>query len=128
MMYQIDGLSRTPVYEQIINQTERFLMLGILKEGDRMPSVRSLAAELSVNPNTIQKAFGIMDQKGLITSVPGRGCFIREKAAEMIRQERRAQLDELKRNMRELMLAGITAEELHQCIREIESGKDDEEI
>ena len=55
-MYQIDVMSRTPVYEQIIRQTEDFILKGIVNAGDKMPSVRSLSVELSVNPNTIQKA------------------------------------------------------------------------
>lgn len=113
-------MSRIPVYEQIISQTERFLMLGILKEGDWMPSVRALASELSINPNTIQKAFGIMDKRRLIKSVPGRGCFIRDGAAEEVRRGRREHLEEYREMIRELLLAGIRPEELHQCIEELE--------
>ena len=52
-MFVIDVMSRVPVYEQIINQVEEQIMTGILKEGDKMPSVRSLSVKLSTNPNTI---------------------------------------------------------------------------
>ena len=55
-MFQIDTLSRVPVYEQIIEQMERFVLAGLLKPGTQLPSVRSLSTELSINPNTIQKA------------------------------------------------------------------------
>jgi len=125
-LYQIDMMSRVPVYEQLISQTERFIVLGILKEGDKMPSVRSLASSLSVNPNTIQKAFGMMDQKGLITSVPGRGCFVTKDALSVVRAERRSQLGVLKEMLKELAIAGITREELIACIDEVFPEKKEE--
>ena len=55
-MFHIDPLSRKPVYEQIIDQMERFVLTGLMKPGTQLPSVRSLSMELSINPNTIQKA------------------------------------------------------------------------
>lgn len=76
-MFQIDIMSRIPVYEQLIRQTEKFILLGVLKEGDKLPSVRQLSAELSINPNTIQKAFTELDRRGIIFSVNGRGEFCR---------------------------------------------------
>ena len=72
-MFRIDGMSRTPVYEQIIEQVEKLITLGIMSPGDQLPSVRSLSIELSVNPNTIQKAYSELDAKGIAHSVPGRG-------------------------------------------------------
>ena len=62
-MFQIDIMSRIPVYEQIIRQTEKFILIGVLNAGDKLPSVRQLSAELSINPNTIQKAFTELDRK-----------------------------------------------------------------
>ena len=67
-MFQIDPMSRQAVYEQLIEQMERFILSGILKSGDQIPSVRSLSVDLSVNPNTIQKAYSQMDAKGMIYS------------------------------------------------------------
>jgi GntR family transcriptional regulator len=55
-MFVVDVMSRVPVYEQIIKQVEEQVLTGILKEGDKLPSVRSLSVKLSINPNTIQKA------------------------------------------------------------------------
>ena len=75
-MFQIDNMSRTPVYEQIITQVEKFILGRLLSAGDQLPSVRSLSVELSVNPNTIQKAYGELDVRGIVTTVPGRGCFV----------------------------------------------------
>ena len=79
-MFVIDVMSRVPVYEQIINQVEEQIMTGILKEGDKMPSVRSLSVKLSTNPNTIQKAYSELDRRQMIVTVPGRGSFISSDA------------------------------------------------
>ena len=69
-MFTIDVMSRVPVYEQLIKQVEDQVLKGIMKEGDKMPSVRSLSMELSTNPNTIQKAFMELDRRGILVSVP----------------------------------------------------------
>ena len=65
-MFHIDPLSRKPVYEQIIDQMERFVLTGLMKPGTQLPSVRSLSMELSINPNTIQKAYSELDARGVI--------------------------------------------------------------
>ena len=75
-MFKIDIMSRVPVYEQIIEQMEKFILTGILSAKEQVPSVRSLSVELSVNPNTIQKAYSDLDRREIIYSVPGRGCAL----------------------------------------------------
>ncbi len=116
-MFSIDNMSRTPVYEQIIDQTEQYISVGILKPGDPMPSVRSLSNQLSVNPNTIQRSFTEMNNRGLTIAVPGRGSFISEKAPEIIRQKGEEKLTEFKELARRLRLAGISEEELLEAVR-----------
>lgn len=115
-MFQIDAMSRQPVYEQLINQIEHFILTGILGTKDQIPSVRSLALQLSVNPNTIQKAYSELDRRGIIYSVPGKGCFISEDAHEILSQYKRQKLSELEELMYELSLAGVTKEQMIQCI------------
>ena len=118
-MFQIDVMSRTPVYEQLIEQVEKFILTGILSEGDKIPSVRSLSMELSVNPNTIQKAFAELDRRGLISSVPGKGCFVSEKALNVLKVSKRGNLKELSEQIRELSLAGVTREEVISCVNKV---------
>lgn len=115
-MFQIDAMSRTPVYEQIISQVEKFILGGILSAGDQLPSVRSLSVNLSVNPNTIQKAYGELDLRGIISTVPGRGCFITEKALEALRANSRKKLLLLEEIVAELWAAGVTRKELDDTI------------
>lgn len=118
-MFQIDVMSRTPVYEQLVDQVEKFILTGILSEGDKIPSVRSLSMELSVNPNTIQKAFSELDRRGLINSVPGKGCFVSEKAKKALQVSRRGNLEVLSDQVRELALAGISKEEIISCVEKV---------
>ena len=80
-MITIDYQSRAPIYEQIVEKFQMLIVKGVLAPGSRMPSVRSLAVELSINPNTIQKAFSVLEQEGYIFSVKGRGNFVSESAS-----------------------------------------------
>lgn len=74
--FEIDLKSRTPIYEQIYRKTVEFIIKGELNENDQMPSVRSLSAEISVNPNTITKAYALLEKDGIIYSLSGRGSFV----------------------------------------------------
>ena len=123
-MYQIDAMSRVPVYEQIVNQTERFILTGILKPGDKIPSVRNLSIELSVNPNTIQKSILELDRRGLIFSVPGRGCYVSEEARATLTAVKRKEMAEIKEKINELALAGVTKDEIIELIEEVFSNKE----
>ena len=100
-------MSRTPIYEQLIEQLERFILTGSISEGDQIPSVRSLSVELSINPITILKAYNELSSRGLIRSVPGRGYFVCPNAKEILSERRRALLDKLYDIAAELKLAGI---------------------
>lgn len=118
-MFVVDVMSRVPVYEQIIKQVEEQVLTGILKEGDKLPSVRSLSVKLSINPNTIQKAYTELDGRQLIITVPGKGSFISEKAIEVVGANSREKMTELNKIIRELALAGVTKEEIINNIEEV---------
>lgn len=124
-MLQIDIMSRTPVYEQISSQIEKLISAGILKEGDQLPSVRSLSVDLSVNPNTIQKAYGELDVRGIIGSVPGKGCFVMPGAREKLRTIAKSRLSEIKILASELIAAGVTKEEITRVIDSITPEKEE---
>lgn len=117
-MFSIDSMSQIPVYEQLINQIERFILIGALKGGDNMPSVRGLSVELSVNPNTIQKSYSELSARGVLFAVPGKGLFVSDNAKEIIGNRRREHLDEFKKLVAELKLAGIKPQELKNIIDE----------
>ena len=118
-MFQIDALSRTPVYLQLIEQTERLVLSGVLQPGAQMPSVRGLSIELSVNPNTIQKSYSELDARGSICAVPGRGCFVTPLAPELLRQQARKQLPELEELLQKLKISGISKDEILRCVQKV---------
>ena len=118
-MITIDLMSRVPIYEQIIEQLETFVLKGILKVGDQIPSVRNLSIQLSINPNTIQKAYSELDRTGIIDTVPGRGSFIAKEAKENLRNLQGDQLKELSNIVEKLALAGISKEEIIESINKV---------
>lgn len=110
-MISLNYRDASPIYEQIKNGLKKLIITGALKEGDKLPSVRSLAMELAINPNTIQKAYNELENEGYIYSVPGKGSFA---SGDVKEDERRR--EELKRRIRELVaelrFLGATREEL----------------
>ena len=125
-MIVIDKYSRKPIYEQIIEGIERQIVSGVIKELDKLPSIRELSVMLSINPNTIQKAFIELDRAGIIFSNQGRGCFIAEDAKEKIRQRKNEKINEFFALAEELSLAGIGKETLISKIEEIYGGNTQE--
>ena len=75
-MIVIDYQNRKPIYEQVVERFQRLILTGAMEPDTQMPSVRALATELAINPNTIQKAYTILEQKGFIYPVKGRGNFV----------------------------------------------------
>ena len=118
-MFRIDPLSRMPVYEQLVEQAETLVLTNILHAGDQMPSVRSLAVTLSINPNTIQKAYIELDRRGIIQAVPGKGNFIAPDARDHLCAKKRDQLETFDALVKELTLAGIGQDELCNRIKRI---------
>ena len=75
-MVLLDYRDARPIYTQIVDGFREQILSGILREGERLPSVRELAAELTINPNTIQRAYRALEVDGWIATVPGKGCFV----------------------------------------------------
>lgn len=75
-MIVIDYQNRKPIYAQVVERFQRLILTGAMEPDTQMPSVRALATELAINPNTIQKAYTILEQKGFIYPVKGRGNFV----------------------------------------------------
>ncbi len=75
-MFQLDFKSGVPICDQIVNGIIKLKSLGVLKSGEQLPSVRALASKFSVNPNTVQKSYSMLEANGIIYSVKGKGSFI----------------------------------------------------
>lgn len=76
-MLELDLRSRAPIYEQLVEKIKQLIINNVLKPDEQLPTVRALASELTVNPNTIQKAYRELEYRGYIYSVPGKGNFVR---------------------------------------------------
>ena len=112
-MILLDYKDSRPIYEQVVEKLQELMLLGVLEEDDQMPSVRSLATELSINPNTIQRAYGELERGGFIYMVKGRGSFVGS-----IRRLREAKRVELAKKLgavaKEAMGLDLTREEFVQ--------------
>jgi len=86
MMFQIDFKSGKPVYLQLADQIRYAAAAGSLRPGDPLPSIRPLAEELRVNRNTIAKAYTELESQGVIETIPGKGCFLKENNSPFTKQ------------------------------------------
>ena len=109
-MIVIDYQNRKPIYEQIVERFQMLIVRGVLKPDSQMPSVRSLATELSINPNTIQKAYTILEQQGYIYPVKGRGNFVSD-GRNLVEQKKENFFQKLRIVIREGIELGVTKEE-----------------
>ena len=89
MQIRIDNASTRPIYQQIIDQIKRDIALGRLKAGEKLPTVRQLAAQLVLNPNTISRAYRQLEQDGIIVTRPGAGAFVAELSSNLSRSVRK---------------------------------------
>jgi len=90
-MLNVDYRDASPIYEQVASGIEDLVVHGVYSADVQLPSVRQLAAELSINPNTIQRAFALLESKGVIYSVKGRGNFVSADGA-LVRERRLAEI------------------------------------
>lgn len=108
-MILIDYKDRRPLYEQIVEKLSDLMVRGVLAQDSQLPSVRSLATELSINPNTIQRAYAELERQGYIYSVKGRGSFVAEN--HQIRAKKQVEIwRELTLLVEDARNAGITME------------------
>jgi GntR family transcriptional regulator len=88
MIFQIDFKSGTPVYLQLVDQIRHAAASGGLRTGEPLPSIRPLAEELRVNRNTIAKAYAELENQGVIETIPGKGCFLKEVGTPLTKSAR----------------------------------------
>ncbi len=117
-MIVIDHSSKTPVYEQIKVQILSLITSGVLSPGDKLPSLRTLAADLSLNFNTIKKVFAQLESDGVIITVQGKGCFVADTA-----RDNPAILDKAEAALKEAMAvaraSGVSKEQAEAILAEV---------
>jgi GntR family transcriptional regulator len=94
MQFRIDNASDRPVYQQIIDQVKRDIALGRLVKDEKLPTVRELARQIAINPNTIGKAYRQLEQEGIIVTKPGAGAFVASLDSNLNRSVRKKLISE----------------------------------
>ena len=116
-MISLNYRDSRPIYEQIKDGLRKLIVTGAMQPDEKLPSVRALAQQLSINPNTIQRAYNELENEGYIVSVPGKGSFV--AVGTGAEESRRQELKEALRNLvAELSDLGVSREELVALIRE----------
>ena len=116
-MVHLDYRDVRPIYTQIIDSFKEQITAGILRTGDKLPSVRELAVQLAINPNTIQRSYRALESEGWIVTVPGKGCFVSANSSCQ-EQELKKQLASFDEASAALLALGMTREELARRITE----------
>ena len=114
-MIILDYKDRRPIYEQVAEKLEELMLLGILGENEPLPSVRSLAMELLINPNTIQRAYGELERQGYIYTVKGKGSFVAENSV-MKEKRKKDLLIQVSEVIDEAIRLGISGEEIKNMV------------
>lgn len=125
-MYDLDTGARTPLYQQIVDQTQEALARGYLQEGDQLPSVREMARTLVVNESTVTRAYREMEGLGMIETVVGRGTFISLDRDKMEGAKERL-LADLRDLLGQAIFLGIGLDEVIRTYRDLEEGKENED-
>lgn len=125
-MILLDYKDRRPIYEQIVERFSELILKGVLEADSQLPSVRNLAMELSINPNTIQRAYQELERQGYIYSIKGRGSFIAQNE-ELAVNKRKELMKDIKKKIGEGRDMGVEFEEVINVVRECykEVPKDD---
>ena len=111
-MFNLDYQSRLPIYEQIVEQFERYIAYGVLKPKEQGPSIRELAASLGRNPNTGKKGYEGWERRGAIVTVSTKGTFVTDNIQDVVKVKIKDKLNVIKENIKELEKLGMTKEEI----------------
>ncbi|NIK12478.1 GntR family transcriptional regulator [Alkalibacillus almallahensis] len=126
----LNPTSNQPIYEQIIYEVKRRVLQGVVVAGDQVPSVREMSSQLTVNPNTVSKAYKELEREGIFVTYRGKGTFIAEDVLELVKEK---EVGHLKEQAEALFVkavqAGMTKEELKQWIEEFfkEEGRESDD-
>ena len=122
-MSLLDYRDSRPIYEQVQDGLRKLMVAGVLQEGEKLPSVRALAGQLAINPNTIQRADEALEREGYVYSIGGKGSFVapRKEVDTGRRDELMKQLDTC---VKELLFLGVSKEELLRHLETAEGGND----
>ena len=123
--FRLDAHSGVPVYRQLIDQVQAAIASGILATGDQLPTVRQVAVDLAINPNTVSRAYREMEIRGLLDTQQGTGTFIADRKIEYSKNERERMLGQLVGEfVSRAGAAGFTLKQLMRALQELQPEED----
>ena len=122
--FRLDARSGVPVYRQLIDQVQGAIAAGALRPGDQLPTVRLVAVDLAINPNTVLRAYREMEIRGILDTQQGTGTFIADRQPEPPPEERERQLAQLVGEfVSRAGSAGLTVDELINALQQLNPGQ-----
>ncbi|NLX87984.1 MAG: GntR family transcriptional regulator [Syntrophomonadaceae bacterium] len=118
MWLNIDPRLSTPVYQQLVDEIKEAIALGIMAPGERMPTVRDMATELALNPNTVAKAYQKLEQEGIIITMRSRGTFVAERSSADSSLAKKKLNEQIEKVLIEAYHLGLNREEIEQLFAE----------
>lgn len=115
-MIKINVRSGVPLYEQIVEEVKFLLFKGVLREDDQLPTVRELSAKLTINPNTIQKAYQELEKQGYVYTKRGRGKFLSDRNHILSKSDLSGLEDQLMKQINEMIFLGMDKEQFTRLI------------
>ncbi len=116
-MISLNYRDARPIYEQLKERLRQLILSGAIREGERLPSVRELATELTINPNTIMRAYRELETEGFVYSIQGKGTFA-GKLSEVDAGRKQLLLQKFRESAKELLQLGVSTEELSQILQQ----------
>ena len=121
-MLNLDYRDARPIYEQVKDGLRRLMVTGVIQEGEKLPSVRTMAGTLAINPNTIQRAYEALESEGYVYSVPGKGSFAAPNTG-VDEGRKHNLLQTFDQTAGELLFLGVSGQELWARVRALEGGE-----
>ncbi len=116
-MFELDLRSRAPIYEQLVEKIKELIVNNVLKADEQLPTVRVLASELTLNPNTVQKAYRELEYRGYIYSLPGKGNFVRATVPANNTVRLQSLEQDLGRIISEMIYLGMSSEQIDNLVQ-----------
>lgn len=124
-MFQLDHGDHRPIYEQIKDKMKTLIITGVFKENDKVPSVRELASMLTINPNTIQKAYRDLEAEGYLYSLRAKGSFVSPRREVVKRSDTEEVLEDFKALVSKMKFLGVSYDTLFDALKDEFRGKDE---
>jgi len=112
LLINIDFKDRRPIYQQLMDSVEDLAAKGLLKANAQLPSVRQLAVDLSINPNTIQRAYAELEKRGVLYTVPGKGSFLSDNRKQLLEDKENKLLQALRDIFAQALELGLSLDDL----------------